>query len=192
MSKIYYIYAAFSISFRFITIFLSKCYHTMPSPVGIFFLPCPRCAPVGGTRWDIVMAQSNETLNQRRQTMRNISIITIMLLVLTMLVGCGEDSKAAAKEAAKSTGKLVGAVVTDAAKTTMEVATEVASGAGEVVKEKGGEALDTAAEKAKAVAVDAKDAIAKKAKETADSAKKSVNARVGEIKKANNDNMSKK
>ena len=52
--------------------------------------------------------------------MRNISIITIMLLALTMLVGCGEDSKAAAKEAAKSTGKLVGAVVTDAAKTTME------------------------------------------------------------------------
>ena len=42
--------------------------------------------------------------------MRNISIITIMLLALTMLVGCGEDSKAAAKEAAKSTGKLVGAV----------------------------------------------------------------------------------
>ena len=67
-----------------------------------------------------------------------------------------------------------------------------APAAGEMVKEKGGEALDTAAEKAKAVAVDAKDAIAKKAKETADSAKKSVNARVGEIKKANNDNMSKK
>ena len=29
MSKIYYIYAAFSISFRFITIFLAKCYHTI-------------------------------------------------------------------------------------------------------------------------------------------------------------------
>ena len=29
MSKIYYIYDAFSISFRFITIFLSKCYHTI-------------------------------------------------------------------------------------------------------------------------------------------------------------------
>ena len=29
MSKIYYIYDAFSISFRFITIFLSKCYHTV-------------------------------------------------------------------------------------------------------------------------------------------------------------------
>lgn len=28
MSKIYYIYDAFSISFRFITIFLVKCYHT--------------------------------------------------------------------------------------------------------------------------------------------------------------------
>ena len=28
MSKIYYIYAAFSISFRFITIFMVKCYHT--------------------------------------------------------------------------------------------------------------------------------------------------------------------
>ena len=51
--------------------------------------------------------------------------------------------------------------------------------------------LDTAAEKAKAVAVDAKDAIAKKAKETADSAKKSVNARVGEIKKANRERMKK-
>ena len=38
--------------------------------------------------------------------MRNISIITIMLLVLTMLVGCGEDSKAAAKEAAKSVAKI--------------------------------------------------------------------------------------
>ena len=37
-----------------------------------------------------------------------------------------------------------------------------------------------------------KDAIAKKAKDTADSAKKSVNARVGEIKKANNERMSKK
>lgn len=28
MQKIYYNYAAFSISFRFITIFLVKCYHT--------------------------------------------------------------------------------------------------------------------------------------------------------------------
>ena len=28
MSKIYYIYDAFSMSFRFITIFLVKCYHT--------------------------------------------------------------------------------------------------------------------------------------------------------------------
>ena len=68
--------------------------------------------------------------------MRNISIITIMLLAFALLTGCGEDTKQAAKEAAKSTGKLVGAVVTDAAKTTLDVATEVASGAGEVVKER--------------------------------------------------------
>ena len=35
MSKIYYIYAAFSISFRFITIFLVKCYHTLLSGMGV-------------------------------------------------------------------------------------------------------------------------------------------------------------
>lgn len=148
------------------------CHNTMPSPMGNHFPTVCRMSPIGGD----MMAQRGDNNSTKETGMRHLPIIAGIAISL-VLMGCGEDSKAAAKEAAKSTGKLVGAVVTDAAKTTMEVATEVASGAGEVIKENGEKAIDSAAKKAKDVAKDTRDAIAKKAKATADSAKKAVQAK---------------
>ena len=100
--------------------------------------------------------------------MRHLPIVIGIAALL--LVGCGEDTKNAARETAKSAGRLAGAMVSDAAAATIDIAKEAATGAGEVAKEKGNEL----AEKAKEVAKDTRDAVAKKAKETADSAKKSV------------------
>lgn len=65
------------------------------------------------------------------------------------LTGCGQDSKVAAKEAARSMGKLAVTTAADAAAGAVDVAAGAARGAGEAVADEAIKAKDKVVEAAK-------------------------------------------
>lgn len=120
------------------------------------------------------------------------TLFGIMAIFAILLTGCGEDTKTAAREAAKSTGKLVGAMATDAVSATLDIATEVASGAGEVVAEKGGEMVDSAKKKAVEMAKDTKDAIVQHARDSPDMLAKTMKSTTSEIRKSADEKLTRR
>jgi hypothetical protein len=122
-------------------------------------------------------------LNLWRKT--SMKKMLIAIAVAGILVGCGEQTKEAAKDTARSAGKLAVTAVSEAAKATAEVASDAAKATADAAKAKAAEVKDSAVAKAGelkdsavAKAAEAKDSAVAKAKETvkavADSVAKGV------------------
>ena len=72
------------------------------------------------------------------------------------LVGCGDNSREAAKETARAAGKLAVTAAGDAATTVVDVAVEGAKGTGEVIAEQAAGAKDALVDAVKAEVKSAK------------------------------------
>lgn len=85
----------------------------------------------------------------------------IAIAVAGILVGCGEQTKEAAKDTARSAGKLAVTAVSEAAKATAEVASDAAKATADAAKEKAAEVKDSAVAKAKETVKAVADSVAK-------------------------------
>ena len=94
--------------------------------------------------------QEPTTLKNRRPIMkkRMIKLATALSFALA-LTACGQDTKEAAKETARSAGKLAVTAVSEAAAGAVDVAAEAAKGTASAAAEQAGKAKDRVVEAAK-------------------------------------------